>query len=326
MNEHLNLYTHDGQFHADEVFATAMFSIISDDLNIVRGSDTDLPKDTVNWIIYDIGGGELDHHSPENKERNGTHPGTVIPYAACGLVWKKYYRDVLEALDCPESYMDTVFRRVNTSLILGIDAADNGYDPVLGVMEDLNLDEHIRTDIAAQARVGMTVSQVIKDFNPPWNSSMDPFEAFMDAVSFAKDILLNRIDSVISSLDGRDYVQQCIYYSSDHMMIMDEFAPWEGVIYSRSSFDPKAHDIWFVISPALRGGWNVQCVLNNSDDRTSYRCALPESWYGLRYEELQTASGIPTAIFCHPTGFLAGAETKSDAVKMAQRAMEESRK
>ena len=97
MNEHLNLYTHDGQFHADEVFATAIFAIISDDLNIVRGSDTEIPKDTVNWIIYDIGGGELDHHSPENKERNGTHPGTEIPYAACGLVWKKYYREVLEA-------------------------------------------------------------------------------------------------------------------------------------------------------------------------------------------------------------------------------------
>ncbi len=321
MNERLNLYTHDGQFHADEVFATAMFSIISDDLNVVRGSDLDIPKDTVNWIIYDIGGGDLDHHSVENKERNGTHPGTDIPYAACGLVWKKYYTDVLEALDCPESYYDTVYHRIETSLILGIDAADNGFDPVNAALAETDLSDALKADIAAQARTGFSVSQVIKDFNPPWNSSMDPYDAFMDAVSFAKDILLNRIDSVISSLDGRDFVLQCIFYSGEHIMVMDEFAPWEGVIYSRSAFDPKAHDIWFVVSPALRGGWNVQCVLQDSDDRTSYRCPLPEAWYGLRYEELQKASGIGSAIFCHPTGFLAGAEKKSDALEMARTAI-----
>jgi uncharacterized UPF0160 family protein len=322
MGERLNLYTHDGQFHADEVFATAMFSIISDDLNIVRGSDTDIPQDTVNWIIYDIGGGALDHHSVENKERNGTHPGTDVPYAACGLVWKKYYQEVLEALDCPESYMVTVFRRIENSLVIGIDAVDNGYDPVLDAVSGLNLDDAVKSDIVQRAKTGMSVSQIIKDFNPPWNSSMDPFDAFMDAVSFAKDILLNRIDSIISSLDGRDYVMQCIYYSGEHMMIMDEFAPWEGVIYSRSSYDPKAHDIWFVISPALRGGWNVQCVLLDSDDRSSYRHALPSEWYGLRYEELQKVSGVETAVFCHPSGFLAGAGTKSDAVRMARIAME----
>ena len=81
MRDKLNLYTHDGQFHADEVFATAMFSIIAQEINVVRGGDTDIPQDP-DWIVYDIGGGELDHHTPENKENNGTHPGTDIPYAA----------------------------------------------------------------------------------------------------------------------------------------------------------------------------------------------------------------------------------------------------
>ncbi len=104
-------------------------------------------------------------------------------------------------------------------------------------------------------------------------------------------------------------------------MVMDPFAPWEGILYSQS-FDPKAEDIWFVVSPALRGGWNVQCALSDSDDRTSYRHPLPESWYGLRYEELQQASGIASAIFCHPSGFLAGAATQEDAMAMAKKAVE----
>ena len=322
MRSHLNLYTHDGLFHADDVFASALLSLMAEDVHIVRGSDLEIPEDTDKWIIFDIGGGELDHHTPENKENNGVHPGTGIPYASCGLVWKKYYKDILEAQNCPERYTEIVFSRLDTSLIQGIDAEDNGYDPVGAELERLpNLQADLRNEISYASRTSFTISQVIKDFNPPWNSDIDPYDAFLDAVSFAKDVLLNRLDSIISSLDGRDYILWAIDYSANHLMILDEFAPWEGVLYSQRN-NPKAQDIWYVISPALRGGWNIQCALVNSNDRSVFRHPLPEEWYGLRYEELQKVSGIKTAIFCHPSGFLAGTETMEDALAMAQKGMD----
>ena len=322
MRSHLNLYTHDGLFHADDVFASALLSLMAEDVHIVRGSDLEIPEDTDKWIIFDIGGGELDHHTPENKENNGVHPGTGIPYASCGLVWKKYYKDILEAQNCPERYTEIVFSRLDTSLIQGIDAEDNGYDPVGTELERIpNLQADLRNEIAYASRTSFTISQVIKDFNPPWNSDIDPYDAFLDAVSFAKDVLLNRLDSIISSLDGRDYILRAIDYSANHLMILDEFAPWEGVLYSQRN-NPKAQDIWYVISPALRGGWNIQCALVNSNDRSVFRHPLPEEWYGLRYEELQKVSGIKTAIFCHPSGFLAGTETMEDALAMAQKGMD----
>ncbi|MBQ1467618.1 MAG: MYG1 family protein [Solobacterium sp.] len=322
MRSHLNLYTHDGLFHADDVFASALLSLMAEDVHIVRGSDLEIPEDTDKWIIFDIGGGELDHHTPENKENNGVHPGTGIPYASCGLVWKKYYKDILEAQNCPERYTEIVFSRLDTSLIQGIDAEDNGYDPVGAELERIpNLQADLRNEIAYASRTSFTISQVIKDFNPPWNSDIDPYDAFLDAVSFAKDVLLNRLDSIISSLDGRDYILRAIDYSANHLMILDEFAPWEGVLYSQRN-NPKAQDIWYVISPALRGGWNIQCALVNSNDRSVFRHPLPEEWYGLRYEELQKVSGIKTAIFCHPSGFLAGTETMEDALAMAQKGMD----
>ena len=301
MRGKLNLFTHNGIFHADDVFAAALLGLMAEEISVTRGGDTEVPE-SGDWIVFDIGGGELDHHSVENKERNGTHPGTDIPYAACGLVWKKYYREILEAMDCEPRYMESVYSRLETSLILGIDAEDNGFDPVA----------------AAAAKI-FSVSKLIKDFNPPWNSDMDQNDAFDDAVSFARDILINRIDSIISSLDGRDYVLRAIDYSADHIMILDPFAPWEGVLYGQFR-NPKAQDIWYVVSPALRGGWNVQCALSNSDDRTSFRHPLPEEWYGLRNEELRQVSGIETALFCHPSGFLAGAETMADALAMASKA------
>ena len=321
MYDKLNLYTHDGLFHADDVFATALLSFMAEEINVVRGGDLDIPEDKDKWIIFDIGGGELDHHTPQNKENNGTYPGTDIPYAACGLVWKKYYKNILTELDCPERYMESVFQRLDTSLIQGIDAEDNAYSAINEILSIIpNIPDNQKQQISFASKTSFTVSQVIKDFNPPWNSEMNYYDAFMDAVGFAKDILLNRIDSIISSLDGRDYIMRNIDFSSNHIMLLEQFAPWEGILYSMHNY-PKAQDIWYVISPALRGGWNIQCALVDSKDRTVYRHPLPKEWYGLRYEELQNVSGVETAIFCHASGFLAGAETEADALKMAEIAM-----
>ena len=317
MYQKKKLYTHDGIFHADDVFAAALISLMCQEIQVTRGPDTKIPENKDGWIIFDIGEGELDHHSPENKEANGTHPGTDIPYAACGLVWRKYYREILEAQNCPEEYYDQVYERLESSLIMGIDAADNGYNPLKGALEKMpNIPEDQQKELLSVQGTGFTITQMIKDFNPAWNSDYDYYSAFMDALSFAKDILLNRLDSIISSLDGKDYVLQCISYSANHIMIMNQFTPWEGIL-TRMKNDPKAKDIWYVVYPALRGGWNVQCALNNIDDRKSYRHPLPKEWYGLRYEELQKVSGVETAQFCHVSGFLAGCETEADALQMA---------
>ena len=321
MYSKLNLYTHDGLFHADDVFATALLSLMSEEINVVRGPDTEIPKDKSNWIIYDIGEGELDHHSPANKEANGVHLGTLIPYAACGLVWKKYYKEILEGIDCPEEYYDKVFISLDNSLIQGIDCFDNGYTPVSLLLEKMpNIPPEQKKQLQNSGDLGFIISKVIKDFNPGWNSDYSYYEAFMDAVSFAKDILLNRLDSIISGLDATDYVLQCIAFSSNHIMTMDKFAPWEGVLKSQKN-DPIAQDIWYVVYPALRGGWNIQCALSNPDDRTSFRHPLPSEWYGLRYDELAKISGVESAQFCHISGFLAGCKDKDDTLKMAYIAM-----
>ena len=322
MRTKLNLFTHDGQFHADEVFATAMFSLMAEEINVVRGGDTEIPENNGDWIIYDIGGGELDHHTPENKENNGIHPGTDIPYAACGLVWRKYGPEVLEALDCEEQYVERVMTRVERTLILGIDAKDNEYNPVKDTLDGIpNLSDSLKEEILREARTSLTITDIIKDFNPTWNSDLDPYECFMDAVSFAKDVLLNRIYTAMSSLDARDFVLRAIDYSANHVIIMDRFAPWEGVLYGQKN-NPKANDIWYAIYPAARGGWNLQCARLSSEDRGTFRHPLPHAWLGLRGEELQNVTGVSDAQFCHVSGFLCGADSQEGILELAQLAIE----
>jgi uncharacterized UPF0160 family protein len=53
------------------------------------------------------------------------------------------------------------------------------------------------------------------------------------------------------------------------------------------------------------------------------RKPLPESWAGLRDEELRRASGIAGAIFCHKGRFISIWETKEAAIKALHIAMKE---
>lgn len=316
MRKQLKLYTHEGIFHADDVFATALLSLICEDYEVVRGNDENVPEDS-DWIVFDIGGGELDHHTVECKERNGNHPNTDIPYAACGLVWRKYYKEILEAQQCPEEYYDQVYSRMETSLFLGIDAADNGYNPLKEALAKMPQIPDAQKHELMSLKQGFTISQVISDFNPNWESETSHDDAFKDAVSFATDILLNRLDNIISALDARSFILRNIDYSSNHIMVLDTFAPWQGIVKSESKYNHKAQDLWYVVSPALRGGYNVQCVLEDPDDRTSYRHPLPQSWYGLRDEELKKETGVQEARFCHPGGFLIGADSFEAAMTLA---------
>lgn len=75
------VFTHSGKFHADEVFSSAFLRIFGFEGKINRVSEVPDYAYTSNSLVYDIGGGQFDHHQ-ENKECrcNG------IPYAAFGLI------------------------------------------------------------------------------------------------------------------------------------------------------------------------------------------------------------------------------------------------
>jgi uncharacterized UPF0160 family protein len=49
---------------------------------------------------------------------------------------------------------------------------------------------------------------------------------------------------------------------------------------------------------------------------------FPKLWAGLRDEELQNVTGVKDAVFCHRGLFLAVANSKEGAIKLAQIAVE----
>ena len=102
-------------------------------------------------------------------------------------------------------------------------------------------------------------------------------------------------------------------------MVLNQFVPWQEYIFS--STNSKADEIQFVVFPSNRGGYNWQCV---PDGLGSFgqRKPVPEEWKGLNGSELQLVTGVRTASFCHPAGFIGGAETFTDAYALAKKAVE----
>lgn len=286
--EEANAITHGGYFHADEVFATAILSLIMD-VRLMRVFK--VPKKiNDNIIVYDIGYGRFDHHQKGgNGERfNG------VPYSSAGLIWKKYGMQVLEKVLNAKD----VFKLVDILLIQPIDAHDNGYTK----LDSIGIPE-------------MNVSKLIAFCNPTWDSKVTSDDAFVEAVEMAEKILLKVIDTATATVKARNVIEKYIEKAEEGIMVMEQFVPWQDAFFK--SKNPKKDTIFVVVYPSNRGGYNWQCVptiLNGHEMKK--KC--PEEWKGLQDEELSEISGIEKSKFCHNAGFIGGATTLEAALKMAK--------
>ena len=291
--EQATVVTHGGTFHSDEVLATVILSKVLGDITVLRTFKVPENLDE-NVVVYDIGFGEFDHHQ---KGGNGARENGV-PYAAVGLIWKRFGRKIVADTCNP----DLVWNLIDRDLIQGVDATDNGAMPT--------------ADYPAQV---MQFSQMISDFNPRWDDTEDSDDAFLKAIAFAEIVFDNTLANAVSKAKAQAIVDEAIEKSEGHIMVLDQFVPWQEFIFS--SENEKSTEVQFVVFPSNRGGFNWQCV---PDALGSYgqRKSVPTEWKGLRGEELQSVTGIKTASFCHPAGFIGGADTFEDALALVQIAVE----
>lgn len=286
--------THSGKFHADEVMATAILMELFD-LEVIRTRDEKRLAELE--IVYDVGGGEFDHHNVDKKLRDS---GT--PYAACGLIWNKYGRAVIKTWDellSPEE-VESVFYHVDRVLIEGIDAVDNGIKTGETIINT------------------MSFSNIISGFNPPWDSDKNFDEAFHHAVNFASSVLHNTLEQRMSVLRAKDQVVEAYNRRENpHLLVMDTFCPWGYVLKQVD----KKKEVLYVIYPG-REGYSISTVRKESGSMEA-RKDLPKEWAGKREEELSRIVGVPDAVFCHPARFIAAARSLESIMKMAEIALAE---
>lgn len=276
--------THDGVFHADDVCAAAVIRLVDPDADIQRTRDSRHFEGAD--IVFDVGGGEYDHHQRGgNGERNG------IPYAAFGLVWRRFGR---ELCDGDQAVADEVDRL----LAQPVDAADNG----------VSLATPARTDV-----LPVTVSSVISWWNPSWDEA-EGEEHFNEAVEMARQILRRAIVRARGKVLAPREIGAAIAAATDPRVIMlERFLPWQEVLVTSA---PQA---LYVVYPSA-GTWRVQGVparLGQPDVRRP----LPAAWAGLDAGGLATLTGVDDATFAHRGLFIAGAVSREGALKLAALAL-----
>lgn len=272
--------THDGTFHADEVTACALLLLFQliDEEKIIRTRD--LHKLEKCEFVCDVGGVYdpqrklFDHHQAEYKG-NFSSAGMVLLYL-------KEQRILSEA--CYEFF--------NHSLILGVDAHDNGKDPQwLGFC---------------------SYSHVISNFTPLNHDAEAPIldAAFHQALSFA----FGHLDRLWKRYN---YAQSCRQIVAESMakykecLIFDQGIPWLEAFFE---LEGDRHPAQFVIMPSGHH-WKLRGIPPSYDKKMQVRHPLPIEWAGLIDEELKKVSGISGAIFCHKGRFISVWETREDALQ-----------
>jgi uncharacterized UPF0160 family protein len=285
------LATHNGTFHADDIFSTASLSLLLDgNIKVIRTRDVDIIKSAD--YVYDVGGehdpsrNRFDHHQHggAGKRENG------IPYAAFGLVWKTYGKDICGSQEVAD--------KLDESLVQAIDAQDNGVDL-----------------FTLKGEVGpYLIENVFDAFRPTWKEEEEYDKPFLEVVEFAKSFLKRAIIRARDSLAAKSFVQKAYEDATDkRLIIIDGDYPWQSVLME---YPEPLYVVCF-----KTGSWRVLCV-RKEEKSFENRKSLPEEWAGLRDEEMARASGVPDATFCHNGRFLAVAKSKEGALELAKKALE----
>lgn len=268
-------FTHGGIFHADDVFATALLTILNPEIEIVRGFTV---PDNYEGIVYDIGMGLYDHHQKDRRIR-----GNGVPYAAFGLLWERFGEELLCRPDA---------EKFDEEFVQQIDRADNTGEPNL-------------------------LSMTIADRNLTWQD--DPAltdRAFEGAVEYAKKILEYRFHQIRADRSAYETVCRKAEQCKDGILYLERAMPWKDAL--------KGKDIWYVIYPSIRGGYNIQAVPYDEDPMRP-KIPFPEPWRGVSGQELPKISGIEDLTFCHMAGFLSAAGTLAGAHQAARLSIEKYR-
>jgi uncharacterized UPF0160 family protein len=287
--------THDGSFHADEVFAVAALALLGEPIEVLRTRDRDaLARADVRVDVgfrHDPTSGDFDHHQRgfDGIRENG------IRYASFGLIWQEF--GVRVCGGDPD-----VADAVDATLVQGVDANDTGQRLTESLVEDV---------------YPLTVNGVVGGFNARWDETLTPEQErlrFDEAVDLARGILAREVLSAASGRRSARLVREAITAASDPRLVeLPVNAPWKQVLV------PAAPDALYIIYPK-RQGFGLEAVpreLGSFENRRD----LPEAWAGREGPDLVAVTGVRDALFCHVKRFLVVASSHAGIEQLARLAL-----
>ncbi|MDQ6731472.1 MAG: MYG1 family protein [Actinomycetota bacterium] len=291
----MRVATHDGSFHADEVFAIAALGLLREPVEVVRTRD----RDTVGRANLrvdvgfrdDAGTGDFDHHQREF----GAVRDNGVRFASFGLIWREFGTRICEG----DAEVAAV---VDASLVQAVDANDTGQQITHSLIDGVR---------------PMTANAIIGGFNARWDETLTVEQErarFDAAVDLARGILERELASAASGHRAEQIVRAAISAAADRRVLeLPVNAPWKQVVV------PEAPDALLVIYPK-RQGFGLEAVPRELGAFQN-RHDLPAAWGGREGADLVAVTGVQDALFCHAKRFLAVARSREGIEQLAALAL-----
>ena len=285
------IVTHNGRFHADDIFAIATLLLVYPDAEIIRSRNKEIIKsaDIVVDVgfVYDPKIKRFDHHQPGGAGARDIG----IPYAAFGLVWKEWGTDIAgkdEAL------------LIDKQLVCPVDAHDNGVSITENKFPEIR--EYTISDFFSSY---LDIDEI---------DEKNLLQIFFKGVEVAQTLLRREIKMAQKEISGMKIVRDIFDKTEDkRIILLEKDLPWYRVL------TPELETL-YVIYPRKEETWGVRAVPKNLIG-FELKKPFPQSWGGRDADELAKITGVADAVFCHNKLFVCSAKSQEGALALAEIAL-----
>ena len=294
------IVVHNGSFHADDIFACATLTLYLEGKNIpytiIRTRDEKIIA-AADYVI-DVGGihnedtNRFDHHQPGGAGKRDND----IPYAAFGLVWKKFGPLLCDDIE--------VINDLDRHIAQPIDAIDNG----------ISISEPTDCGLCDYGIYG-----IVGAYQNTWKEAGNTkaqLNNFVTLVNFFKKLLAREIDRSCHRLEMVEEIQTA-YDQAENKEIIE--IPYHVSVGALIQVLDKHKEVMFIVCKS-NTNWKA-LAMRKEPCSFENRKSLPSTWAGKRKDELAEITGVPDAVFCHNALFMAVAESREGARKLAEIAL-----
>lgn len=297
-NKNKILITHNGAFHADDLFASAtLFILNKGNVKIIRTRNPEIIKK--GDYVYDVGGRyDEERHLFDHHQKGGAGSrSNGIPYSSFGLIWKIYGKQI-----CGD---EEVAIKIDQKIVQPIDAVDNGVDIIIPKFNGIN-------PYSAQS--------IFLAYYPTWKEAVTNLDKiFKREVKKIIKLLSREIEIALADVEGERIIIDAYNKAGDKkIIILNNRLPRYLI---QDVLATLSEPIYFIYPNGYNNSWKVEAVRKDLTTHKS-RKLFPESWRGLMNDnELIEVTGIKDIIFCHQSGFLLNVKSKEGALKLARKAL-----
>lgn len=274
------IITHNGQFHADEVFAVSVLTTLYPESTVIRTRNKAEFNDCD--FLVDVGGeynpdlGRYDHHQTGGAATRDNG----IPYASAGLIWKHFGQAYLKkVLNTNSQVSAELAQTIDNKLVVHIDSMDTG----CWIKNNPNVEV-------------FSLSTVINylNFVDPMNDEMQQHH-FLRAVDMMNTILVSTVTKELDNLEKLSTFLSSVHeQAGNDVLHLDEYYP----LYQ----NPHISTFKYVVYP--------------SANEFRIQATKPEYYFAEQYRGKPTNKLPANVVFVHNNGFLAGTTTKEAALQL----------